>query len=152
WRTNVPTYGKVRYDAVYPGIDLVYYGNGRQLEYDFAVAPGADPGVIELDFEGVGAIEVEAGGDLVFRTGGGELRLRRPVIYQEVNGVQQPVAGGYVSKGARRVGFQVAAYDRTKPLTIDPVLVYSTYLGGLDEDNISGIAADATGIYLAGLT
>ena len=152
WRTNIPTYGKVRYAAVYRGIDLVYYGNGRQLEYDFIVAPGADPGVITLAFEGADALELGTEGDLVLHTRGGELRLRKPLIYQEVGGAKRSVAGGYVVKGGGGVGFQVAAYDGTKPLIIDPVLVYSTYLGGSGEDNGSGIAADATGIYLAGLT
>ena len=152
WRTNIPTYGKVRYGAVYRGIDLVYYGNGRQLEYDFIVAPGADPGVITLAFEGADALAVSAEGDLVLQTRGGELRLRKPLIYQEVGGTKRSVPGGYVVRGERGVGFQVAAYDGTMPLIIDPVLVYSTYLGGFFEDNGSGIAADATGIYLAGLT
>ena len=152
WRTNIPTYGKVRYGAVYRGIDLVYYGNGRQLEYDFIVAPGADPGVITLAFGGADALAVSTEGDLVLQTRGGELRLRKPLIYQEVGGTKRSVPGGYVVRGERRVGFQVAAYDGTKPLVIDPVLVYSTYLGGFGEDNGSGIAADATGIYLAGLT
>jgi hypothetical protein len=152
WRTNIPTYGKVRYGAVYRGIDLVYYGNGRQLEYDFIVAPGADPRVITLAFEGAGALTVSTEGDLVLQTRGGELRLRKPLIYQEVGGAKRSVPGGYVVKGERGVGFQVAAYDGTKPLIIDPVLVYSTYLGGSGEDNGSAIAADATGIYLAGLT
>ena len=96
WRTDIPTYGKVRYSAVYRGIDLVYYGNGRQLEYDFIVAPGADPGVIALAFEGADALVVTAEGDLVLQTRGGELRLRKPLIYQEVGGTKRSVPGGYV--------------------------------------------------------
>jgi hypothetical protein len=137
---------------VYREIDLAYYGNGRQLEYDFIVAPGVDPGVITLAFGSADALAVSTEGDLVLQTRGGELRLRKPLIYQEVGGAKRSVPGGYVVKGERAVGFQVAAYDQTIPLIIDPVLVYSTYLGGLGEDNGSGIAADATGIYLAGLT
>src|SRR4029077_6998079 len=152
WRTNIPTYGKVRYSAVSRGIALVYYGNGRQLEYDFIVAPGADPGVITLAFGGADALAVSTEGDLVLQTRSGELRLRKPLIYQEVGGTKRSVPGGYVVRGERGVGFQVAAYDGTKPLIIDPVLVYSTYLGGVGEDNGSGIAADATGIYVVGLT
>ena len=112
WRTNIPTYGRVRYGAVYRGIDLVYYGNGRQLEYDFIVAPGADPGVITLAFEGADALAVSAEGDLVLQTRGGELRLRKPLIYQEVGGTKRSVPGGYVVRGERGVGFQVARLRR----------------------------------------
>ena len=96
---------------MYRGIDLVYYGNGRQLEYDFIVAPGSDPGVIALAFEGADALAVSTEGDLVLQTRGGELRLRKPVIYQEVGGTKRSVPGGYVVSGERGVGLQVAAVD-----------------------------------------
>ncbi len=154
WRTNVPTYGKVKYEAVYPGVDLVYYGNQQQLEYDFVVAPGADPRAITLDFEGTEKLRVKlsADGSLLLRTTGGELRLRKPSIYQETNGARREVSGGYVLRGKHQVGFQVGPYEATKPLIIDPVLLYSTYLGGGGEDNSSGVVVDSTGIYLAGLT
>jgi hypothetical protein len=89
WRTNVPTYAKVKYESVYPGVDLVYYGDGRQLEYDFVVAPGSDPKAIALAFEGVDKLEVDAQGDLVLAVNGGEPRLRRPLVYQEVDGEAQ---------------------------------------------------------------
>src|SRR5712691_10605044 len=155
WRTNVPTYAKVKYESVYPGVDLIYYGDGRQLEYDFVVAPGSDPKVIALVFEGAGKLEVDAQGDLLLPVNGGELRLRKPLAYQEVDGSRKRVAANYVLESKNRVGVQVAAYDRTQPLIIDPVLVYSTYLGGSGADIARGIAADpvTSGIvYVAGET
>src|SRR5258706_11735764 len=123
WRTNVPTYVRVQYRNVYPGIDLVYYGNQRQLEYDFVVAPGADPNKIVLGFKGADKLEIDAQGDLVLHAAGGDIRQRKPVIYQEIDGVRQEVAGRYVRKGANRVAFHVAAYDTCRPLVIDPVVL-----------------------------
>jgi hypothetical protein len=153
WRTNVPAYKKVQYHNIYPGIDLVYHGNQRQLEYDFVVHPGADPNRILLSFQGVDKLEVDALGDLVVDTGTLTIRQRKPVIYQDVNGVRQEVAGGYVLKGAQRVGFQAAAYDQSRPLVIDPTLFYSTYLGGSDNDVGVAIAVDtALNAYVAGST
>jgi hypothetical protein len=98
WRTNVPTYAKVKYAAVYPGVDLVYYGQSRQLEYDFVVAPGADPAVITLGFEGVDRVDVDAQGDLVLSTASGSLRFQKPVIYQEKDGRRHAIAGSYVRR------------------------------------------------------
>lgn len=153
WRTNVPTYGRVHYDDIYPGIDLVYYGSQRQLEYDFVVGPGADPGRIVLGFQGADKLEVDAAGDLVLHTAAGPIHQRKPVIYQEVGGVPQPIAGGYVLRGSQEVGFQVAAHDPARPLIIDPVLVYSTYLGGSGGDGSQGIAVDGAGsAYVMGVT
>jgi hypothetical protein len=126
WRTRVSSYSRVEYQHIYPGVNLVYYGNQRQLEYDFLVAPHADPKAIELAFDGAQTISIDGGGDLVLRAGGDEVRFRRPVIYQHVNGGRQEIPGGYVMKGDRRVGFRVDAYDEAKPLIIDPVLEYST--------------------------
>src|SRR3989441_6768413 len=152
WRTNVPTYAKVHYREVYPGIDLVYYGNQRQLEYDFVVAPGADPNRIVLGFQGAERLEINAEGELVLHAGGGALRQQKPVIYQEINGVRTEIEGGYVFKSANRVGFQVAAYDQNRPLVIDPTLVYATYLGSSGWDYGVGIAVDAAGsAYVTGL-
>jgi carbohydrate binding protein with CBM6 domain/beta-propeller repeat-containing protein len=146
WRTNVPTYAKVHYREIYPGIDLVYYGNQRQLEYDFVVAPGADPNKIVLGFKGADKIEIDAQGDLVLDAPGGAIRQHKPVIYQEIDGVRQEIAGSYVRKSANRVGFKVAAYDQSRPLIIDPVVLsYSTYLGGTGNDTGAGIAVDANG-------
>ena len=135
----------VRYGEVYPGIDLVYYGNQRQLEYDFKVAPGADPGVIKVRFEGVKKLRLDKSGDLLLRTAGGEIRQHKPVMYQEVGGLRKEIAGRFVVKGRREVGFAVGEYDRSKPLVIDPILLYSTYFGGNGNESIHAIAVDNAG-------
>ena len=153
WRTNVPTYTKVRYENVYSGIDLVYYGNQRQLEYDFVVAPGADPRAIRLAIEGDETLRIDGQGDLVLEAEGSELRLHQPVIYQEVSGARQRIGGNFVIRGGRQVGFEVARYDTSKLLIIDPVLSYSTYLGGSANDIGFGIAVDSAGnAYVTGAT
>jgi hypothetical protein len=153
WRTNIVNYTKVKYDDVYPGIDMVYYGNGRQLEYDFVVAAGADPSSIKLSVDGARKMRLDERGDLVLSIGGGEIRQAKPFVYQEVNGVKKEVAGQYVLCGKRQVGFKVAAYDKTKSLVIDPVLSYSTYLGGSGADMARGIAVDRFGkAYVTGQT
>ena len=154
WQTQVPIYRRVKYSAVYPGIDLVYYGQPQQLEYDFIVAPGADPGTIKLGFAGVEQTTVDARGDLVLKTAGGPLRFQKPIIYQiDDGGRRHTVEGGYVHRSPHQIGFRVGAYDRTRPLIIDPVLSYSTYLGGSGVDEGNGIAVDATGaVYVSGPT
>jgi hypothetical protein len=153
WQTKVQTFRRVKYSAVYPGIDLVYYGQPQQLEYDFIVAPGADPGTIKLAFAGVEQTTVDARGDLVLKTAGGPLRFLKPVIFQIDGGRRQPVEGGYVHRSPHQIGFRVGAYDRTRPLIIDPVLSYSTYLGGSGSEGGTGIAVDATGaVYVSGTT
>jgi hypothetical protein len=153
WRTNVHTYKRVKYTAVYPGIDLVYYGQPQQLEYDFLVAPGADPSTIKLAFAGVDDATVDARGDLVLKTGGGPLRFQRPAIYQTDGSRRDSIEGGYVRMSPREIGFRVGDYDRTRPLIIDPVLTYSTFLGGTHLDEGRGIAVDATGAaYVTGST
>jgi len=153
WQTNVPTYGSVRYKNVYPGIDLVYYGNHQQLEYDFAISSGADPGLIQFEIKGASEIGLDEKGNLVVRIGSGELNFQSPVVYQESNGQRAAVNGGYVVNAPNRISFHVAAYDASKPLVIDPVLVYSTYLGGVGDDEPTGIAVDGTGsVYVAGYT
>jgi photosystem II stability/assembly factor-like uncharacterized protein len=124
----VATYRKVVYRDAYPGIDMVYYGNRQQLEYDLIVAPGADPGVISLDYEGASKIRTDHQGNLVLKTAAGEIRQLKPVIYQEINGKKQPIEGRYVVRGEDRVGFRVSRYDRSKPLVIDPILVYSSLI------------------------
>jgi len=153
WRRNVPTYSQVRYKNIYPGIDLLYYGNQRQLEYDFAIAPGAEPERIQFEVSGASNMHIDANGSLILTTGIGELHFQTPRVYQESKGQRIPVEGGYVVSDPTHVGFQVAKYDRNSALLIDPVLVYSTYLGGSSDDQISGIAVDAAGsIYVAGST
>jgi hypothetical protein len=182
WHTNVPTYAKVKYQNVYPGVDLVYYGSqGGQLEYDFVVAPGADAGAIALE---VGAglapaqgrpqgspLQITAEGDLVIPTAGGQLRFHKPIVYQEQDsgfGIRdsgakdearnskfenrkstienrQSVEARFVLDAENRVHFALGPYDHTRPLVIDPVLVYSTYLGGSGGDGANGIAVDSSG-------
>jgi len=167
WRTNVPQYARVKSAQVYPGIDLVYYGRQRQLEYDFQVAPGADPGAIRFTVEGARKLSLDRQDDLVLEMPGGNVIERAPLIYQEVDGRRETICGGYEvrplakadSKTAESfaVSFRVAHYDRAKPLVIDPALAYSTYLGGgggsMMGDAGEGIAVDGSGnIYVAGWT
>jgi hypothetical protein len=145
WRTNVANYGRVALREVYPGIDLIFYGNERQLEYDWVVAPGADPKQIRVRCEGADPVRKNADGDLVLSA---SLRQKKPLIRQEGRRIE----GGYVVHG-REVAFQVARYDATRPLVIDPVLVYSTYLGGSGNDQGNGIAVDGAGnAYVTGTT
>jgi hypothetical protein len=143
WRSNVPTYGQVRFAGVYPGVDLVYYGNQRQLEYDFVVGPGADPSTIQLGFAGAERMEIDAQGELTLQTSGGDVRWRKPVAYQEVGGRRQTVDAHYVRKGTEAVGFAVSHFNPGLPLVIDPVLVYSTYLGF--GASATSITVDASG-------
>jgi hypothetical protein len=145
WRTEVPTFGRVRYASVYPGVDLVYYGNQRQLEYDFVVAPGANPRAVSLRFDGADKVEVDAAGDLLLTLGESVVRQPKPFVYQEVAGARREVEGGYALGAGGRVGFALGEYDAALPLVIDPVIVYSTYLGGSDTDLARAIAVDPSG-------
>ena len=153
---SAPTYARVRYADLYPGIDLVYYGRPRHLEYDFLLAPGADPDRIALAFDGADRVEIDTGGDLILHTGAGALRQPRPVVYQEVDGARRPVAGDYDVDREGHVRIRLGAYDRSLPVVIDPVLAYSTYLGGTGSEGDSGaasIAVDAAGnAYVTGTT
>jgi hypothetical protein len=151
WRTNVPTYKQVRYKNVYPGIDLVYYGNQSRVEHDFIISPGADPAQIQLDVTGTDRLSIDANGDLVLNKGNDEIRLQAPVLYQEAGGMRTPVTGQYSVENSTRVFFNVGLYDKTAPLVIDPVLAYSTYLGGSGSDQAAGIGVDAAGdTYITG--
>lgn len=153
WHSLVSQYARVKYQRVYPGIDLVFYGNQQQLEYDFLVAPGADPKDIRLGFKGMDKLSLDDDGNLILHIANSEVIQRAPVIYQEINGVKQVIPGRYVLQGKDQVGFQLAAYDTDKPLVIDPVLFYSTYLGGNLSDTGIGIAVDASGnAYVTGRT
>jgi len=150
WQRDVRSFAKVRYAGVYPGIDLVYYGNERQLEYDFIVAPGADPKRIALDFHGARKLAIDADGNLVVTLASSTLVHRRPIVYQQIDGERRMIEGRYVMRGKSRAGFQVAAYDVKRPLVIDPVLEYSTYLGGAGNESANYIARDSAGnFYLA---
>jgi carboxypeptidase family protein/beta-propeller repeat-containing protein len=155
WVTNIPTFRRVSYSAVYPGIDLVYYGKGNQLEYDLVIAPGADPNRIAFAFDGAERVEIDAasGALVITAAGGAQLRQEKPLIYQEVGGMRRAVSGGYTVNG-NGAGFRVGEYDRSQPLVIDPAIInYSTYLAGEDDDRVNGIAADADGnAYAVGFT
>jgi len=151
WHSSVPTYAKVKYEGIYSGIDLVYYGNQRQLEYDFIVAPGADPHRLAFDLRGTKGIRRDALGNLVLTTDGGEIRWHKPVAYQKRNGTRQEIAARYATKD-NRVTFEVANYDASEPLYIDP-LIYSTFLGGSGNDEGYAIAVDSAGnAYVTGST
>jgi hypothetical protein len=155
WRTDVANYKKARFAEVYSGIDIEYYGNPRQLEYDFIVAPSADPNQIKLKFDGVKNLSVNTAGELVLETASGEqIKQRKPFIYQtQDSGERKEVAGNYTING-KEVGFELAEYDRSRELVIDPiVLVYSTYLGGRNNDYSNAIAVDSAGnAYITGET
>lgn len=150
WHTGIPTFAQVRYRQVYRGIDLLYYGNHGRLEYDFVVAPGADPRVIQLGFDGVRSLRIDANGDLAAVTPAGELRFQKPAVYQNAGHGRQAVDGRYVLLSDRRIGFAVGRYDRSRPLVIDPTLLYSGFLAGAVG---RAIAVDTAGnSYVAGST
>jgi len=152
WRRNIPQFARVEYAQVYPGIDLVYYGSQGHLEYDFQIAPGTDTRAIQLGFEGARSVKVDSG-DLVLATDAGDVRLEAPRVYQLDGNVRKPVAGHFALLAADRVRFEIGDYDRTKMLVIDPVLSYSTYLGGTGSELRPSIAVDsALDMYVTGAT
>src|SRR5579872_1438667 len=152
WRTDIPNYARIRYPGVYPGVDLLCYGNGHDLEYDLVVAPGADPNRIELAWEGADRMDLNGAGDLVLATPLGDVTQKRPRVYQEIAGRRVEVAASYAMHVGGRVTFALARYDQSRPLVIDPITVaYGTYLGYSYEGD--GIAVDATGAaYVTGYT
>lgn len=152
WRTHIANYGKVAVRGVYPGIDLIVYGNQRQLEYDLAVAPGADPSRIRVKFDGAESMQEQSNGDLVIRGAGAEILQRKPVIYQMIGSERRLVDGHYSLRGRNRLAFEVARYDARKPLVIDPSVMVGTYLGGSASDQAFGIATNSTGVYITGST
>jgi uncharacterized repeat protein (TIGR01451 family) len=145
WRRNVPQFSRVQYRELYPGIDLDFYGKQGRLEYDFEVAPSADPNQIDMNFKGTKNRQVAANGDLVLSLDGGELRFEAPHVYQTTAGGTQTVDGSFVLRNDNRVGFRVGAYDRTRALVIDPVLTFSTYLGGSGAESCTAITAAPAG-------
>src|ERR1043166_7824551 len=153
WLSNVPIFARVRYEDVYHGVDLVYYGDQGQVEYDFLVEPGANPDIIALEFEGANQIELDANGELIAQLNGGPVRWRKPIVYQDIDGQRRKIEATYRLKNGHTFGFQVGDYDSSKPLIIDPALSYSTYLGGTSDDAAHAIAVDSNGYaYIAGDT
>lgn len=157
WRTGVKTFARVRCGQVYPGIDLVYYGREEALEYDFEVGPGAHPEAIQLVFEGAQKMEIDPQGDLVIQTASGVVTHRRPVARQVIEGRVQEVSARFrlseAAPGVWRAGLDVGRYDAAQKLVIDPVLVFSTFLGGSGDDQAFGVAVDAQGcVYVSGQT
>jgi hypothetical protein len=163
WTKGVSTFGRVNYRQIYQGIDLVYYGTQRQLEYDFIVNPGADPKQIALEFSDATPM-LGPDGDLVLTLDGAPLTFRKPVVYQTIAGKQEMIAGNYKLSGGR-VQFALGKYDHTRALVIDPVLTYLTYLGGSNADIVGnttysasgnptqGVAVDQAGnVYVTGYT
>jgi hypothetical protein len=163
WRTNVPAYGEVYYTNVYAGIDMKFYANNGVMEYDFIVHPGADPGQIDVAFEGINGMRVAGNGDLLMRTAFGELRQKAPHIYQLAGGKKQEIAGGFRIKHAGSAaqqnrnefsyGFRLGSYNKEYALVIDPSMVYSTFMGGTGNDMGNSIAVDISGnVYVTGNT
>ena len=154
WHTDVPTFAKVRYQSIYPGIDLLYYGNQEgRLEHDFIVAPGADPNAIVLSMgDSQGALAPKNGG-LTLHTKTGDLTLQSPVVYQEIKGQRKTIPATYTLASNNQIRFQLGSYDRNAPLVIDPVIVYSGLFGGTNSDQGLAIAVDSAGnAYVTGIT
>jgi hypothetical protein len=151
WHTDIPAYARTRYRGIYPGVDLDFYGNQGRLEYDFTLAPGANPRAIRLHFAGATGLEIGAEGNLVLHTPAGDLEQLAPEVYQEIGGRRRRIPGRYVLVGDHEVGFEVGPYDPGRTLVIDPVMVFSTFLGGIGFDTAYGVAVDADGaVYLTG--
>jgi hypothetical protein len=153
WITGVSTFAEVRYPRILPGINLSFHGQGRQLEYDFGIAPGADPSAIRVAFDGAADVRVDGDGALVLRLGDRTLRQPKPTAWQTIDGAKQEVEVRYRELSRAHVGFAVGHYDSSRPLLIDPVLTYSTYLGGVGDDDPTGVAVDSAGnAYVVGTT
>jgi hypothetical protein len=154
WRTGVEQFAAVRYEQIYPGIDLVYKGNGKRLEYDFVVEPGGDPRRIRMEFAGADRISVDDKGALIIRVGSTVLRQPRPFVYQETSANERtPIDGSYRIVGRNQIAFTLAPYDPQKTLVIDPIIVQGTYLGGLDNDVVTAVAMEPSGrLWITGYT
>jgi hypothetical protein len=154
WRRDVPSYATVTYPSVLDGVDLVYHGENGELEYDFVVAPGANVDRVAMNVEGASKVSLTDKGELRIHTYAGDVVQPPPVVYQrDASGAKHTIASSYQLVGERKVGFKVSSYDRAKPLVIDPVIAYATYLGGTGYDEITALAADGAGnTYVAGRT
>jgi len=159
WHPHVAAYANVKYEGVYPGIDVVFHTDRGDLEYDFVVAPGGDPANIAVSFRGARGAHVDRNGDLVLDVGGGEVRQKRPFVSQVVDGRVNRIDGRYVlaegqtaSDAGPQVRFSIGPYDASRTLVIDPVLVFSTYFGGSAEDRGVQVEVDESGIYILGQT
>jgi hypothetical protein len=153
WRTGVATFAQVRVEQLYPGIGLIYYGNQRQLEYDFTIAPHANPKQIAIQFTGVDKISVSPRGELILTIGKDEIHQPQPCLYQTVNGTREEISGGYKIVDAHTIAFDIGKYNHALPLVIDPILSYSTYFGGNAGETAWAISMDTNGfIYVAGET
>ncbi len=153
WKRHIPIFTKVAYRQVYPGIDLVFYGHDGRLEYDFVVAPGADPGLIRLRLDGAGRLALDESGHLTASTATGRMVQFSPEIYQDIEGERQPVEGRYILTETNEVRFQVASYAAERPLVIDPQVYYASYFGGNGQDDAASVVTDGDGnIYLGGRT
>lgn len=152
WLSNIPQFARVNYEDVYPGINLVFYGKQGQLEYDFQIAPGADPSQAQLEFDGAQKVELSSG-SLILKGDSGSLLFAAPSVYQEIDGRRQPVEGRFALRASNRVGFEVGPYDHSRELIIDPILTYSTYFGGTGNDTFPYVTVDILGnVYLTGST
>jgi hypothetical protein len=153
WHSDVPLFGRVNYQNIYPGIDLAFHGASSQLEFDYLVSPGADPASIALAFDGADSLQIDDHGDLLLTTDNRTVELRKPVAYQSRNGQREPVEARFVVKGKNEVEFSLGAYDRRRELVIDPTFVYSTYFGGNGADYGVSVAVDGLGdAFIAGAT
>jgi Cep192 domain 4/HYDIN/CFA65/VesB-like, Ig-like domain/Beta-propeller repeat len=153
WKKNVARFGRVKYEGIYPGVDAIFYGGPEGLEYDLVVAPGADPDRIRLNISGAAGVSLDSRGDLRLTAAGGEVALPRPAIYQLVGNRRKQVQGGYVLRNGREISTHLGEYDRSRPLVIDPSVLYSSFLGGSDAELVSGTAVDSSGnVYVAGAT
>ena len=145
WHSGVPMYARVRYTGVYPGVDLGHYGNQRQLEYDFVVAPGASAKPIRLHFDGAARLRLTQSGRSDRQCPERRNLVHKPDIYQEINGRRRPIQGHFTLLAGNTAGFSVGNYNHALPLVIDPILAYSTYLGGSLGAQVAGIKVDASG-------
>lgn len=153
WQTNVENFSKVKYQNIYKGIDIVYYGNQKQLEYDLIVSPYINPDTISIAFPEAENLNIDSQGNLIINVNNKTINKKKPYIYQDIDGIKQEIAGNYIIKENNQISFNIGQYDTSKPLVIDPTIGYSTYLGGTDSDFSNAIAIDKSGnTYIVGYT